>query len=155
MDALENFRNRYVSIMHNKTSTVLEDVKKHNMTPIEEMAYYELKLFQLSYGWHHLTILPQLTLGKYRIDFVVIVEFPNSDVLKIAIECDGHDFHEKTKAQASKDKERDRELQKKGYKTFRYSGSDIVKNPSVITYDLISIVPVSKQTKEILEGKET
>ncbi len=41
------------------------------------------------------------------------------------IECDGHDFHERTKEQAQRDKKRDRELQAAGYKVFRFTGSEI------------------------------
>ena len=43
----------------------------------------------------------------------------------MVIECDGHNFHERTKEQASSDKERDRTLQKFGLLVFRYTGSDI------------------------------
>jgi very-short-patch-repair endonuclease len=43
----------------------------------------------------------------------------------LIIECDGHDFHEKTKHQAARDKQRDRLLQSIGYKVFRYTGSEI------------------------------
>ncbi len=43
----------------------------------------------------------------------------------LILECDGHDFHEKTKEQAAKDKRRDRELQHLGYRVFRFTGSEI------------------------------
>ncbi|MBA2502348.1 MAG: DUF559 domain-containing protein [Pyrinomonadaceae bacterium] len=47
---------------------------------------------------------------------------------KIIVECDGHDFHEKTKVQAAHDKRRDRILQSLGYKVFRFTGSEIHNN---------------------------
>lgn len=49
---------------------------------------------------------------------------------RIIIECDGHDFHEKTKQQASRDKKRDRDLTTLGYAIYRFTGSEIFKNPS-------------------------
>jgi len=49
--------------------------------------------------------------------------------VRIVLECDGHDFHERTKEQASRDKKRDREMQQMGFTVFRYSGSDIFRDP--------------------------
>jgi very-short-patch-repair endonuclease len=53
------------------------------------------------------------------------------------IECDGPDFHEKTKEQVSKDKERDRVFQKTGALVLRYSGSDIWRDPIGAAMDAI------------------
>ncbi len=73
-------------------------------------------------------ICPQHKVLKYRVDFCLYIKDMKSNLHRIVIECDGHDFHEKTKEQASRDKKKDRELQKAGYTIFRYSGSDIYKN---------------------------
>jgi hypothetical protein len=87
-----------------------------------------------------LHIYPQHQIGDFRTDF--LLRFENEEypehaevgrakgdpVVKshaLVVECDGHDFHEKTKEQASRDKERDRTLQSCGYPVFRYSGSDL------------------------------
>ena len=43
----------------------------------------------------------------------------------MVIECDGHDFHDRTKAQASRDRARDRNLQSFGFLVYRYTGQDI------------------------------
>lgn len=70
----------------------------------------------------------QLPIKQYRADFAIVIGQPyhdKNDVLKIVIECDGHDFHERTKHQASRDKKRDREMQKLGWLVFRFTGSDI------------------------------
>ena len=87
------------------------------------------------------TIMPQSQIGEYRVDFLIeyeqdIIETDDQGNDKgvqfrssIIVECDGHDFHEKTKAQASKDKKRDRVLQSVGYRVFRFTGSDIYKDP--------------------------
>ena len=52
----------------------------------------------------------------------------------MAIECDGHDFHEKTKEQAQRDKEKDRILQANGWLIARFTGSEIYKKD---VYDLL------------------
>ena len=66
---------------------------------------------------------------KYRIDFALL--YPrcdgNEDKIKVAIECDGHEFHERTKEQAKRDKEKDRFLQSKGWLVARFTGSEIYK----------------------------
>ena len=85
-------------------------------------------------------LTPQVTIGDYRVDFLlqyretlpkmedgVIIRDVTSHK-KMAIECDGHDFHERTKKQASRDKLKDRVLQSTGYLVFRFSGSDIWKD---------------------------
>lgn len=70
----------------------------------------------------------------YRVDFLLEVALKKhhkySKVLKIVIECDGHDFHEKTKEQVRKDNERTRNLQMEGYDILRFSGSEIYQRPS-------------------------
>jgi hypothetical protein len=48
---------------------------------------------------------------------------------RLVIECDGHDFHEKTREQATKDKSRDRDLLNLGYPVMRFTGSEIVSAP--------------------------
>jgi len=87
-------------------------------------------------------IFPQKQIGEYRVDFLLSmyeprivqrkkqepVESTNVEKTKLVVECDGHDFHEKTKKQATRDKERDRNLQACGFPIYRYSGSDIYRN---------------------------
>lgn len=61
---------------------------------------------------------------KYRADFLIRI-YVKGEFIDIAIECDGHDFHERTKEQASKDKKRDRDFAKAGIIVLRFTGSDI------------------------------
>lgn len=63
--------------------------------------------------------------ATYRLDFAVI----ESDGMRIAVECDGHDFHERTKEQAARDKSRDRALQAAGWRVLRFTGSEIWADP--------------------------
>ena len=48
---------------------------------------------------------------------------------KIIIECDGHDFHQKTKEQVKHDNEREYDLKMAGYEVIRFSGSQIYNEP--------------------------
>ncbi|MEO0449076.1 MAG: DUF559 domain-containing protein [Pseudomonadota bacterium] len=73
------------------------------------------------------SIIPQMPVGRYRIDFGVIWHLADQKVC-LAVECDGHDFHEKTKEQAKRDKARDRYLIASGWPVIRFTGSEIFKN---------------------------
>ena len=55
-----------------------------------------------------------------RLDFAIIL-----GKKRLAIETDGHDFHEKTKQQAASDKSRDRLLTAAGWKLLRFAGSEV------------------------------
>ena len=70
----------------------------------------------------------------------------------IAIECDGHDYHEKTKEQAQKDKSKDRALKKKGLPIVRFTGSEITANPDKCAQDIDELMGSHFQKiREILE----
>lgn len=88
----------------------------------------QIILHRLSRERGNMAFDTQVVVADYRVDIAVYVIGPDKTLLKIAVECDGHSFHEKTKEQASRDKKRDRELQKHGWLVFRFSGSDIWNN---------------------------
>ena len=56
----------------------------------------------------------------YRLDFA-IPEY------LIAVELDGHEFHEKTKEQVTYRNQRDRQLQAAGWTVFHFSGSELYR----------------------------
>lgn len=75
-------------------------------------------------GWGG--IFRQAIIGNYRVDFLLIhISAAPTGFSGIVVECDGHDFHERTKEQAQADKSRDRELQAAGYRVMRFTGSEI------------------------------
>jgi hypothetical protein len=69
-------------------------------------------------------LIPQFPWRGRRIDFAFI---DGSDT--VFIECDGHDYHERTKSQAIRDRRRDREIQNDGYPVLRFTGSEIYNDP--------------------------
>jgi hypothetical protein len=75
-----------------------------------------------------LIVLSQFVLVDWPIDFVIQVQ-DGSKWAFLAVECDGHDFHERTKQQAKRDRARDRALQERGYSVFRFTGSEIWNDP--------------------------
>lgn len=83
-----------------------------------------------------LKITPQWKLKKYRADFLLEFNTPNFGVdtsqnitRRVIVECDGHDFHEKTKDQAKRDKAKDRAITGSGIPVLRYTGSEIYSDP--------------------------
>lgn len=82
-----------------------------------------------------LHIEPQFKAGKFRIDFRVRIQLydpttKNWDFIKsVLVECDGHDFHERTKEQAQRDRSKDRYFQKSSMPLLRFTGSEIYADP--------------------------
>ena len=73
-------------------------------------------------------VLLQEQYGPWRVDFAVIVRdtsgYRNLG-RTIIVECDGHDWHERTPDQASRDKSRDRYFAENGMAVMRFTGREI------------------------------
>lgn len=78
----------------------------------------------------------QEQLGRYRVDFLIDVLFKGENAGTIVVECDGHEFHERTKEQAARDRSRDRELTLAGHKVFRFTGSEIYRQPVGCAFEI-------------------
>jgi hypothetical protein len=61
-----------------------------------------------------------VSVESYRLD--LLLETPNG---LVAIECDGHEWHDRTKQQAAYDRSRDRTLLAADIPTIRFTGSEI------------------------------
>jgi hypothetical protein len=90
----------------------------------------------------HLLIEPQAHVDGWRVDFLIrawtggAVWTPGVGRQdgkprwrSLVAECDGHDFHERTKEQAARDRARDRGVAAKGYDVFRFTGSELWRDP--------------------------
>lgn len=86
----------------------------------------------------------------YRLDFYLSCTLFGK-TYEFAIECDGHNFHEKTKEQAKRDKQRDRALQNEGYTIIRFTGSEIWESPVKCASEFQEIVRKKIGIKEIEE----
>lgn len=84
----------------------------------------------------------QVQVGDHRVDFVISawtwgrvwsMGSPPEDGQprwrRLIVECDGHDYHERTKEQAARDRSRDRELNAAGFDVFRFTGSELWRDP--------------------------
>jgi very-short-patch-repair endonuclease len=81
-------------------------------------------------GCSTLQVAPQFSIGKYRVD--LLIGYAGAGGLSegyIAVECDGHDFHDRTKQQAQRDKSRDRDISASVAKVIRFTGSEIYRDP--------------------------
>ena len=76
-------------------------------------------------------MMPQFPWGGFRIDwaFKVIDKY-------IFIECDGHEFHERTKEQAERDRARDRAVQAAGIPILRFTGREIVRDSAACILEI-------------------
>lgn len=85
---------------------------------------------------HHFSrgavIWPQQQIGPFRVDFLVLIrdwdDRLNLDRMAV-IECDGHDWHERTADQAARDKGRDRYFAERGITVMRFTGREIWRDP--------------------------
>jgi very-short-patch-repair endonuclease len=75
--------------------------------------------------WAAMQLPIQLGEKRYRLDFAFFL-----GEAMFAVEIDGHDFHERTKEQARRDKSRDRALTSTGWSVLRFTGSEIYADPS-------------------------
>lgn len=119
-------------------------------SPIEQILKLHLDArFMMGVDFRHnmdVTATPQVELtldgNTYRVDFMLRIiddiaahmraetdEDRKSLERHIVVECDGHDYHERTKTQAQRDKSRDRTMLLHGYPVLRFTGSEIYKNP--------------------------
>lgn len=67
------------------------------------------------------SLASQFSIGGYRADFCMCFYMD----VRIVVECDGHDYHERSKEQAIRDKTRDRTFQAEGFQVFRFTGREI------------------------------
>lgn len=85
-------------------------------------------------GYPFMDIEPQVEVEcedkTYRVDFMIHSYPPDRlGEIVVAVECDGHNFHEKTKEQVRKNNERDFALKMRGIEVLHFSGSEIYESP--------------------------
>lgn len=77
----------------------------------------------VSFGSHR-WIRPQFVLGAYRLDFLI-----SSRSCSIAVEIDGHQWHERTHADAAQQRRRDRILLGRRIITVRFAAIEVLDRP--------------------------
>lgn len=84
-------------------------------------------------------IYPQSKVGPYTADFLVIMPTDHGPKY-LVIECDGHNYHERTKEQAAHDRKRDRWMASNGITVIRFTGSEIWEDPEGCVEDIIEVI---------------
>lgn len=69
----------------------------------------------------------------YRLDFALVADNPR---VRVAIELDGHDFHERTPEQVEARNQRDADLLNAGWVVLHFSGRQILQHP----FDCLDLV---------------
>ncbi len=82
------------------------------MSPIEAAVWSEIRA-------HGVVMYPQHPVGRYFVDF-------GHPLVRVAIECDGKQFHQ----DKAKDAERQAEIEAKGWRVYRISGSACMRKPN-------------------------
>lgn len=79
---------------------------------------------------------------RYIIDFVISPDSPDirEHWTPVAVEVDGHAFHERTPEQVRTRDKRDRALQKAGWKVFHFSFSEFMANPDDCLNEVVNFV---------------
>lgn len=72
-----------------------------------------------------------------RVDLVLVG--PKS---RVVIECDGHDYHERTKEQARRDREKDRAFQRAGWIIARFTGSEIYADAEKCACEALGLLSI-------------
>jgi very-short-patch-repair endonuclease len=122
-------------------TAVRQRIAAHSVTsPIEQLFLLE---------WHYMHVEERLGVAlvpQHKIDAdgqSYIVDFfiskPGQSI-RLVIELDGHDFHEKTRAQVAKDKTRERALIRQGFTVLRFSGSEIARNSRRCIGEVIAVI---------------
>ena len=119
-------------------------------SPVERMYLVWINYEQIYYDLGNdvfVNVVPQYKVIKgektFYTDFCfeVIDYYPvSSPLLKLFVEIDGHDFHEKTKEQVKLDKQRERELADVCDALLRFSGSEIFNDPRGCVRETIRIL---------------
>ena len=115
---------------------VISIVDRHNIvSPIEQIFLMEWCYAKVEHRYG-VKLQPQRPIstpaGEFFLDYVVTSADPNSPSFAVAIELDGHEFHEKTKEQVIRDNRRERAILQAGVKerltVLRFSGSEVFRN---------------------------
>lgn len=83
-------------------------------------------------------VTPQFVWETYRIDFCI--RHTSEPDRLLFVECDGHDFHERTKEQAERDRSKDRAIQAAGISVLRFTGREIWRDASSVVMEILKFM---------------
>lgn len=145
---------RSKEVLNEYLSFELEDAMKQisiTQSPIEEMMMVALRYvtrivnFNIRRADPHSSVICRIQKEiesegyVYVVDFLIDFYYKEEHYLFV-LECDGHDFHEKTKEQVRSDKERERNLLASGYTVIRFTGSEIYNDSFECATEALTII---------------
>lgn len=164
--------NRIVKGVHSYVDSEIEWIRefcaKHTESPIETILATAIFMYgRFCQGgsiqiitapevnltpWGSVRFEFQKEIGDYRADFLLTM-WSGDRPTCLVVECDGHDFHERTKEQAARDRSRDRQMTLAGYKVLRFTGSEIFRDPIKCADQIFEWVWGALGARDVLEGK--
>lgn len=126
---------RCESFIERRFAIALLLLEQFTFEPIEDAPYVARDALGIS-------LAQQLLVGAHRVDFALI----HADGARLAIEIDGHEYHDGTKERAERDRARDRHLLEAKWPTVRYTGREINRDAMRCAQEahrlIVSAVPV-------------
>jgi very-short-patch-repair endonuclease len=105
-------------------------------SPIEQIFITAFELYMQFLNKEYIFLFSQKEIFTNEKRYIVDFFFESDQYVnlfetnkKIIIECDGYNFHQKTKEQIKHDNEREYDLKMAGYEIIRFSGSQIYNEP--------------------------
>lgn len=136
----DEFVKQYAKEKYENAIFNLAWIESQISSPIERVMYAVLRdEFNSCLSSGTAKLEPQKKFGRYTVDFYLSY-VTGTGLAEFVIECDGHDYHERTKEQAVHDKKRDRYFTEKGYIVLRFTGSEIYKDYRNLTSSIWSII---------------
>lgn len=112
-------------------------------SPIEAAMLRALHACWFRLGSHTAEVCQQYeistSLRNYRVDFAIFTRVEDA-VISVAIEVDGHEFHQRTKQQVERDYRRDRDLHRMGWIVLRFSGTEIHRNAIACALEAVDTI---------------
>lgn len=144
-------------ILNDKTFELIDEVScmlEYLESPIEKILYIALikEIKKTNYYWY-IDAQTEIECDEktYRADFTIEYdEICNNNLdenFKLDIECDGYEFHQKTKEQVRKDNEREYNLKTSGWDILRFSGSQIYNEPTKCAKDILKYIALKNNIK--------
>ncbi|WLT30887.1 DUF559 domain-containing protein [Geothrix sp. PMB-07] len=115
-------------------------------SPPEELLAFVIRILLWKEVFHgNLQILQQQPIEvervcgsvKYKPDFVVIQKETGA---KVIIECDGFSYHDRNSKQFEYERRRERELQRLGYRIYRFSATELFRDPWEAGLELVDAI---------------
>ena len=135
---------RFVRHFHNTVATF------GITSPVEQIFLMEWRFADVE-NKNHLSLEPQAPIeisnGTFFLDFLVRSTLSDTEEVRIGVEIDGYEFHEKNLQQATRDKKRERQILHSGIPLLRFSGREIVLDVGGCIKEIIQFIELKRHPK--------